>query len=332
MSKNLLTGIGGFVASHLADYLLEQKEQVIGSYRWNEDLSKITHIRDKITMIPADLLDLSSLIRLIADNKPDVIYHLAAQSFVNDSFTNPIITVETNTIGTLNLLESIRLTKDYIHKDYNPIIMLCSSSEYYGKVNKDEVPITESNPPRPGNQYAIGKIGADMSGYFYSKYYGMKIITTRFFTHTGDRRTMDSAEVNFAKQIAKIEYGLQEPIVRHGNLNSVRTWANVKDAVKAYYLLSKTGSMGEVYNIGGTQTKTIGEMLSYMISLSSMKDIIITIEDPALVRNVDVNLQIVDTSKFKENCNYEFNISFEETIKSVLDFWRNKIELDYDIK
>jgi len=326
MTKNLITGIGGFVASHLADLLLEKSEEVYGTYRWTEDLSRIKHIKDKIKMIPADLLDMSSLIRAIAENKPDFIFHLAAQSYVQDSFTNPIITVETNTIGTVNLLETIRLIKDYIHKDYDPVIQVCSSSEFYGKVDAHETPITENNEMRPGNQYAVGKIGADAAAYFYAKYYGMKIIRTRMFTHTGYRRTMLSAECNFARQIARIENGLQEPIIKHGNLNSVRTWANVKDAVKAYYLLVRKGKPGEVYNIGGKVNKTIGEMLDYMISLSPMKDKIKKLQDPALVRKIDVNLQIVDYSKFKNDTGWEPEISFEDTIKEVLDYWRKHLD------
>src|SRR3989344_2869894 len=128
MTTSLITGIGGFVASHLADLLVEKGEEVIGTYRWTEDLTRVKHLQNKIKMVPADLLDLSSLIRVIADHKPDYIFHLAAQSYVPDSFTNPIITVETNTIGTVNLLEAIRLTKDYIDKNYDPIIHVCSSS------------------------------------------------------------------------------------------------------------------------------------------------------------------------------------------------------------
>lgn len=325
MTKNIITGIGGFVASHLADLLLEKGEEVYGTYRWTEDLSRIKHIKDKIKMIPADLLDFVSLFRAIADSKPDYIFHLAAQSYVNDSFTNPIVTIETNTIGTVNLLEAIRLYKDYVDKSYDPVIHVCSSSEYYGKVNENEIPITEKNEVRPGNPYAIGKIGADAAAYFYYHYYGLKTIRTRMFTHTGDRRSMQSAECNFARQIALIEKGLQEPVVKHGNLHSVRTWANVKDAVRAYYLLVKKGKPGEVYNIGGKVNKTIGEMLDYMISLSPMKDKIRKELDPNLVRKVDVNLQIVDYSKFNNGTDWEPEISFGDTIKEVLDYWRKNV-------
>lgn len=326
MHKILITGIGGFVASHFVNYLLEQKEEVIGTYRWNEDLSRIKHVQNKIKMIPADLLDLSSMIRAIADNKPDIISHLAAQSFVNDGFTNPIITVETNTIGTLNLFEAIRIIRDYIDKDYNPIIHVVSSSEVYGKVNKNEIPITESHPFRPGNQYAIGKIGADVTAQFYSNYYGFKVIITRMFTHCGVGRTMMSAENNFAKQIAMIEKGLQEPIIKHGNLNSTRTWSDVRDAVKAYYKLIKNGKCGEIYNIGGNTVKTIGELLDYLISLSPMRDKIKKELDEALVRKIDVDLQIVNCSKFQKQIDWKPEISFENMCYNLLNYWRDRLK------
>ncbi len=330
MTKNLITGIGGFVASHLADLLLEKNEEVYGTYRWTEDLSRIKHIKEKITLIPADLLDLSSLIRALADNKPDYIFHLAAQSYVPDSFTNPIVTIETNTLGTVNLLEAVRLIKEYIDKEYDPVIHVCSSSEFYGKVDEHELPITENHPMRPGNQYAIGKVGADAAAYFYYNYYGLKIIRTRMFTHTGPRRTMMSAECNFAKQIALIEKGKQAPIIKHGNLNSVRTWADVRDAVKAYYLLVRKCKPGEVYNIGGKTVKSIGEMLDYLISLSTAKDRIKKEIDPNLVRKVDVNLQVVDVSKFENATGWKPEYTFEQTMQDLLDFWRKKTENELD--
>lgn len=347
--KWLITGIGGFVASHFVDLLLEKKEDVIGSYRWNEDLSRIQHSKNKIKMVPADLLDLSSLIRLIADNKPDVISHLAAQSYVPDSFTNPIITVETNTIGTLNLFEAIRIVKDYIDKDYNPIIHVVSSSEVYGKVNKDEIPITEQHSFRPGNQYAIGKIGADATAQFYRDYYGLKVIITRMFTHTGLRRSMMSAENSFCRQIAIFEKEYKELknmkfdnfkangqeweikqnsikfYLKHGNLNSTRTWADVRDAVKAYYEMIKQGKVGQIYNIGGNEIKTIEEMLDYLISLSPIKNKIIKQLDKSLMRKMDVNLQIVDTSKFKNDVNWKPEIPFEKTMSDLLNWWRENV-------
>ncbi len=320
MNKVLITGGGGFVCSHLITHLLSEGKEVCVTYRWNEDLSRIKNV-ENITRIPADLTDLSSLIRAFADHKPDVISHLAAQSFVNDSFTNPIATVEANTIGTLNLMEAVRIVKDYIHKDYDPVIHVCSSSEVYGRVEADELPITETHPFRPGNQYAIGKIGADATASFYHKYYGFKVITTRMFTHTGPGRTMASAEVNFARQIARIEAGKQEPVIRHGNLDSTRTFADVRDAVVAYAKLFEHGKPGEAYNIGGKDVRTIGELLWFLIGMSTFQGIKTEV-DPKLLRKMDVNLQIPDCSKFKRDVNWEPIYTFEQTMTDLLNWWR----------
>jgi len=323
MIKNLVTGAAGFVASHMADYLLEQGEMVVGTYRWTEDLSRIEHIKDKIILVPMDLLDLSSCIRCIDEHRPDYIYHLAAQSSVPDSFIYPAVTIMTNTIGTLNLLEAVRTLKQ--QEGYDPAVHVCSSSEVYGQVEQDEVPIKETNQFRPQNPYAVGKIGADMIAYVYWKDYGIKAIRTRMFTHTGPRRTMASAESSFARQIAMIEKGLQEPIVKVGNLESIRTIADVRDAVRAYYLLVKKCPPGEVYNIGGNRTMKIGEMLDYLISLSPMKDKIRVEVDPKLLRPSDVTLQIPDISKFTKETGWSPEISFEKTMTDLLNWWRENV-------
>lgn len=322
MTKSLITGVAGFVASHLADYLLEQGEQVIGTYRWIEDLSRIDHIRDKITLVPMDLLDLTSCLRCM-DERPNYIFHLAAQSYVPDSFIYPAATIMTNTVGTLNLLEAVRILKE--KEGYDPIIHICSSSEVYGQVEEDEVPIKETNPFRPGNPYAVGKIGADMIAYVYWKNYGIKSIRTRMFTHTGPRRTMMSAECAFAKQIALIEKGLQEPVVKAGNLDSIRTFADVRDAVRAYYILVRKCQPGEVYNIGGNRTMRVGQMLDYLISLSPMKEKIKVEVDPSLLRPADVTLQIPDISKFVNETGWQPEIPFEKTMSDLLNWWRQNV-------
>lgn len=327
MPKSLVTGIGGFVASHLADYLLEKGEEVIGTYRWQEDLSAIEHIREKITMVPMDLLDLGSCIRAI-EHRPNYIYHLAAQSYVPDSFIYPAETIMTNTIGTLNLLEAVRLFREGLFTHlivYDPIIHICSSSEVYGQVREDEVPIKETNLFHPQNPYAVGKIGADMIAYVYWQCYKIKTIRTRMFTHTGPRRTMSSAESSFAKQIARIEKGLQEPVIKVGNLESIRTFADVRDAVKAYYIMMRKCRPGEVYNIGGNRTMKVGDMLNYLISLSPMKDKIRVEVDPNLLRLADVTLQIPDISKFVKETGWAPEISFEKTMADLLNWWRGHV-------
>lgn len=322
--KNLITGIGGFVASHLADYLLEKGEEVFGICRWFEDLSKINHIKDRINLVPADLNDLSSLLRCIEKVKPEFIYHLGAQSYVTDSFIFPEETIRTNTIGTLNILEAIRIVMQN-QKNFDPVIHVCSSSEVYGQVKEDEVPIKETNQFRPANPYAVSKVGEDMIAYQYHQSYGIKAIRTRMFTHTGPRREMNSAEVAFAKQIARIERKLQVPIIKVGNLDSVRTFADVRDAVKAYYLLVRKCRSGEVYNIGGNRTMKIGEMLNYLISQSSSEDEIKIEVDPERLRPSDVTLQIPDISKFQNETGWKPEISFEKTMIDLLNYHRVNI-------
>ena len=320
MIVELITGIGGFVASHMADYLLEKDSKVIGTSRWTEDLSRIKHLEGKFIMAPMDLLDLSSCVRCIKEYRPEYIYHLAAQSYVPDSFIYPAITIQTNTIGTLNLLEAVRFAKDY-----DPVVHVCSSSEVYGQVTEDEVPIKETNPFRPQNPYAVGKVGADMIAYVYWRNYKIRTIRTRMFTHTGPRRTMSSAEASFARQIAMIEKGLQEPVVKVGNLKSVRTIADVRDAVRAYYILVRKCTAGEVYNIGGDRTMSIGDMLECLLSLSPMHSQIKVEVDPNLLRPADVTLQIPDSSKFKNETGWQPEIPFETTMLDLLNFWRSKV-------
>lgn len=337
MTKNLITGIGGFVASHLADYLLEQGEEVYGTYRWTEDLSNIKHIKDKIHLIPMDLNDAWSCLKTIEDIKPDYIFHLAAQSYVSDSFIYPAETIRTNVLGTLNLLEAVRIVKnrrildrdEFIEPIYDPVIHVCSSSEVYGLVEEKDIPITEQCRLNPSNPYAVGKVGEDMLALLYWTNYKIKTIRTRMFTHTGPRRKMLSAEVNFAKQIAEAEKYVKNTkddrsiIIKHGNLNSIRTWADVRDAVRAYYLLVRKCKPGEVYNIGGNTSKTIGEMLDYLISLSNIK--LTKYEDKNLLRPYDVTLQIPDCSKFKQETGWEPVYTFEQTMQDLLNWWREHV-------
>lgn len=334
MVKSLITGICGFVASHLADLLLEQGEDVYGTMRWTEDSSNIEHIKDKINIVPMDLNDLSSCIKAIEEIQPDYIYHLAAQSYPSESFIYPKVTIETNIIGTLNLLEAVKIFRDRVGRCdmegehncgwiYNPVVHVCSSSEVYGLVTPDLVPIKENCRFNPANPYAVGKVGTDMLALMYWTNYGIKTIRTRMFSHTGPRRKMLSAEVNFARQIALIEKGKQPPILWHGNLDSVRTWADVRDAVRAYHILVRFCEPGEVYNIGGNTTKTIGEVLNYLISQSSAK--IETRLDPKLLRPYDVTLQIPDCSKFKSETSWKPYYSFEQTMTDLLNWQRSQV-------
>ena len=290
-NKCLITGIAGMVGSHLADYLLENTDwEIYGFCRWNENFSNIRHLfsrinrKDRIQMIYGDLNDYSSMISALRESNPDYVFHLAAQSYPKTSFSAPIETLQTNIIGTANLLQSIYDLK------IDPVIHVCASSEIFGRVSKDELPINEECKFHPASPYAISKVGTDLLGRFYAEAYGMKIMTTRMFTHTGPRRGDVFAESTFAKQIAMIEAGLIEPTIRVGNLDSLRTWSDVRDAVRAYYLLVTHNPVpGEYYNIGGTFTCSIREMLDHLLLLSKVKNINVQI-DPERLRPIDADL------------------------------------------
>ena len=333
----ILTGICGMVASHLADLLIEKGHEVIGTYRWQEDMSNINHIKDKITMVPMNLNDFSNVFSVIDKYKPDAISHLAAESYVSDSFSFPHEAISVNGLGTLNLLEAIRIVRDTNNNcsdrlsEFDPIIHICSSSEVYGLVKQEDIPITENQKFSPANPYACGKVLADVLAQMYYTNYGLKTIRTRMFTHFSYRRKMKSAEVNFAEQIAEFERldNLETSpecyinyfTLKHGNLDSIRTWADARDAVKAYYLiLTQPIKFGEVYNIGGNTIKTIGEMLDYIISLSPIKNKIKKQQDPKLMRKYDVTLQIPDCFKFRSDYpEWKLEISFEQSIKDLLE-------------
>ncbi|MDD5060065.1 MAG: GDP-mannose 4,6-dehydratase [Candidatus Omnitrophica bacterium] len=312
----LITGITGFVGSHLAEYLLglNKSHQIYGICRWRSPKDNLKSFYNKVTLLEADLTDLSSLSRVLEKIKPEIIFHLAAQSYVLTSFNSPIQTLWTNVIGTANLLEAIRILK------LDPVVHICSSSEVYGQVTKEDLPIKENCPLRPASPYAVSKVGEDMVAYQYWLSHGIKTIRTRMFTHTGPRRGDVFAASFFAKQIASAELKLDKPVIRVGNLESVRTFCDVRDAVKAYWIMVNKCKPGEVYNIGGRRTATIGEVLDILISFSKAK---LSIKvDPKLKRPSDVTLQIPCTDKFCNQTGWKPEIPLEQTLKDILNYWR----------
>ncbi len=290
----LITGITGMVGSHLADHVLAEHPgvEVHGLVRWRSPLDNIRHILDQLRLHDGELRDLASLIRLIEEVRPEWIFHLAAQSYVSASYRAPADTLHTNVIGTTNLLEALRITGQ------RPRLHICSSSEVYGQVLPNEVPIRESNAFRPASPYAVSKVGEDMISLQYFLSYGIDVVRTRMFTHTGPRRGDVFAESAFAKQIAEVEAGVRPNPIRVGNLDSVRTFADVRDTVRAYWLLLEKCPAGEVYNIGGERTMLVGEMLEMQKSFAHCR--VDHIIDPTLVRPSDVTLQIPDTRRFRE--------------------------------
>ncbi len=321
-NKVLITGVTGFVGSHLAEYILQNNlaSEVVGLARWRSRFDNILHIKDRLKIEWGDLLDLPSLRRLLIKHKSDVIFHLAAQSYVDFSFIAPIATLEANVIGTANLLEAVKESK--LTENFDPVIHICSSSEVYGQVKKVELPINEDAPFRPTSPYAVSKVAEDLLALQYFQSWGIKTIRTRAFSHEGPRRGEVFAPSNFAKQIASIEAGHTKNVVYVGNLNSVRTFMDVRDAVRAYWQLVTKCSFGEVYNIGGVETMTIGGMLNKLISQSTRKDIRIKVDKNRL-RPSDVTLQIPSIKKFKKATGWKTEIAFDKTLLDLLNFWRD---------
>lgn len=318
-SKNkraLITGVTGFAGSHLCELLLKEGVEVHGIQRWRSKSDNIDHLKDKINFHEADLLDAHSLYKVIDEVKPNYIFHLAAQSYVQSSWASPANTLEVNIIGSVHLFEAVRKSELGI-----PIQIACSSEEY-GRVFPNELPIKETNPLRPLSPYAVSKLAMDYLGYQYFESYGLKIVRTRGFNHTGPRRGDVFSESTFAKQIAEIEKGLKEPVVYVGNLDAVRDYTDVRDMVKAYYLAVQKCEPGEVYNICTGHGWKVKDVLNLLLSMSKVK---IKIEaDPERMRPSDVEVLIGDASKFKKQTNWKPEIPFQKTMEDLLNYWRER--------
>lgn len=324
-----ITGITGMVGSHLADYIIKNSDwEIVGLIRWRSPLDNISHLlkdineNRKIKLVYGDLRDGMSIDKAIEGVRPDYVFHLAAQSFPKTSFDSSLDTMDTNIQGTNRVLESV--------KKYAPssFVHVCSSSEVFGRVPKNKLPINEECSFHPASPYAISKVGTDLLARFYAEAYNMNVMSTRMFTHTGPRRGDVFAESSFAKQIALAEAGYIKPIIKVGNLKSLRTIADVRDAVKAYFMLLTVNPIaGEYYNIGGKHTLEIGELLNYLISISSIKSNLKIEVDRSRLRPIDADLQIPNTKKFQDHTGWQPEIPFEKTMLDLLNYWREKIKV-----
>lgn len=328
--RALITGITGMVGSHLAEYLLEHTDwNIVGMCRWRSPLDNLSGIvgrinaGDRVSLLYGDLRDTLSIQKVVARSKPDYVFHLAAQSFPRTSFDSPLDTMDTNIQGTVRVLDALR--------EHAPqaVIHVCASSEVFGRVPKENLPINEECAFHPASPYAISKVGTDLVGRFYAEAYGMTVMTTRMFTHTGPRRGDVFAESTFAKQIAMIEASLIPAVVKVGNLQSLRTIADVRDAVRAYFMLMTVKpTPGAYYNIGGTHTCTIKDVLDSLISFSPRKGEIRVEVDPDRLRPIDADLQVPDTSKFRAHTGWTPEIPYEKTLRDLLEYWRHRVSTE----
>lgn len=313
----LITGITGFVGSHLAELALEKGTEVFGTYRWRSRLDNIHHLLTKIRLIECDLRDAISVRNAVKEAKPDWIFHLAAQSFVPASWAAPADTMHINVIGTINLFEAVR------QLELDCRILNAGSSEEYGLQFEHELPIKETNQLRPLSPYAVSKVAQDLLGWQYHRSYGMFIVRTRAFNHSGPRRPEAFVDSGFAWQIARIEAGLQEPVIYVGNLEAKRDFTDVRDIVRAYWLALEKGEPGEVYNICSGKAWSIKEVLDMLLSMAKVK--VEVRQDPAKMRPSDVPVLVGDSTKFRERTGWSPQITYEQTLRDMLDYWRAKL-------
>lgn len=319
MTRVLITGVTGMAGSHLADFLLREEKhcEIFGVKRSRSPISNIDAIKDKINLIDADLTDGTACMNLILTTRPDYIFHLAAHSYVPDSWRNPYTTLRDNIGMQLNLFESIR------RANMDPVIQIACSSEEFGKVLPDEVPINESNQLRPLSPYGVSKVAQDLLGYQYFQSYGLKVIRTKAFNHEGPRRGEVFVSSNFAKQVAEIEAKLKPPVLYVGNLEAKRDWSDVRDVVRAYWLAVKHCTPGDDYVIASGVSRSIQEMVDLLLSFSTTK--IEVAVDPARLRPSDVLILQGDATKFKNATGWSPRYSFHDTMLDLLNYWRERL-------
>lgn len=318
MKNILVTGITGSGGSYLAEYVVENHREykVWGVCRWHStgSYANVENIKDKIVLRECDLLDISSIIRVLQECQPERIFHLAAFANVRKCFDTPLSVVNNNIMGTANLLEAVRLVCP------EALIQMCSTSEVYG--NPLTFPISEDHPLMPVNPYSVSKLAQEKLAYAYFMTWKLRVVITRMFTYVNPRRG-DVFATSFARQVARIEQGKQA-VLRHGNLDSLRTIIDVRDAMRAYWVACDYCRLGEPYNIGGTAIKSVGDFLDTLKYLAKVE--IPSEVDPTLLRPVDVTRQIPDTRKFDEATNWEPQYSFEESIAFLLDHCRKEVK------
>ena len=312
MKTTLITGVTGSGGSYLAEHIVRERPDVAvhGISRWHSTAAhrNLAAVAGKVTVHECDLADLSSVVGVLKKVKPDAVFHLAAHANVRASFQTPLAVLENNIMGTANLLEGLRMAA------LDPVVQLCSTSEVYGVVSPDEVPIKETAPLRPASPYAVSKVAQDLLGWTYFKAYGMKVVRTRMFAYLNPRRA-DLFATSFARQIVRIERGEKKELL-HGNLDSVRTLIDVRDAMESYWVAAEKCRPGEAYNIGGEKVIKVGEFLDLLVKRSKVK--VKLRQDPALLRPADVTLQIPDTSKFEAETGWKPRYSFKESVDFLL--------------
>jgi GDP-4-dehydro-6-deoxy-D-mannose reductase len=315
--KSLIIGGAGFVGAYLVRHLKNDLGQDVVVTKMPREQVKVDGVdMNSIQVRDLDILQKESIVALFREIRPDYIYHLAAQSSVSVSWKNPALTVDVNVKGGVNILEALRELED------KPRVLFIGSGEEYGHILPGETPIKEGNVPRPGNIYAATKVCQNMLAKIYADAYGLDVMMVRAFNHIGPNQLPLFVVADFCKQVAEIEAGNREPVMKVGNLSAKRDFTDVRDVVRAYALLMKSGCAGETYNIGSGHAIAIEDILKQILDHSSVE---IRVEvDPERLRPVDVPIIEADTTKVYEATGWKPEISLEQTIRETLDYWRTK--------
>lgn len=313
MARIFITGVLGFAGRSLALRLLEEGHEVAGGYLDARELRGLPP-EGRIRLVPLDVRATAQVEAALADERPDQIYHMAAIVPIRLSLQKPALTMEVNVVGTANLLEAIRKL------GISPRIILPGSSEEYGQVLPHETPVTEQQLLRPTNPYGVSKAAQSLLGLMYFRQYGLQVVCARPFNMTGPGQTPDYACPAFARQIARIERGLDEPVVRVGNLSPKRDFSDIRDIMRAFCLLGLRGQAGEVYNTCNGQAYSMDDLLGRLLSMSTAK--IEVRVDPARVRPVENEVLLGDNRKLIAVTAYKPQYTIDQTLRDVLDYWR----------
>ncbi|MBI3352465.1 MAG: GDP-mannose 4,6-dehydratase [Nitrospirae bacterium] len=320
MKKALITGMSGFVGSHLAEYLLSTGREVSGTYIEADHLNHLSAIRERVNLFPCMIQNEKEVFQIIQTVLPDEIYHLAGMAFVVDAWQDPRMAFEINAIGTMNLFEAV------IKNRLNPWILSVLSADVYGIVNEEEMPLKEEQALRPIHPYGLSKAAADLIGYHYFYAYNLPIIRVRPFNHIGPRQSPKFVCSDFAWQIARIEHGLHEPFIEIGNLEAERDFTDVRDMVRAYGMLIEKGKAGEVYHVASEKAVSVGFILETLLGMSQVP-IEIRI-NPTKLRRSDTPIQIGDCSRLKADTGWTPSIPLKQTLEDILNYWRKEFSLD----
>jgi GDP-4-dehydro-6-deoxy-D-mannose reductase len=311
--RALITGVGGFVGRHLLKHLLEEGDEVFGLGRRGD----LGGLPGEMIAFPVDLAYGTQVEGAVRDSRPEVVYHLAAQSSPRESLDDPWATLSNNLQGQMNLLEAVRKLEP------RPRVLIVGSSDEYGDVRPEDVPTNETAPLRPTTPYAVSKVGQDMMGYQYFAQHHLPVVRVRPFNHTGPGHDARFVIPSIARQLAQIEAGEREPVLHVGNLDVERDFTDARDMVRAYRLAAMQGEPGEVYNLGRGEAIRIRQIVETLVADCRVP--VRVLVDPALLRPVDLPRQQADISKFTRLCAWQPRIAWQTTLQDTLQYWRQRV-------